>query len=101
MGAQFAAELIDTFFEDARDLIAAMRQALAETDLDGFRRAAHSLKSNSATVGAAGLAELARELEALARAGSLDGAGERLTRLAGEYEVVARALEELRRGIPS
>ena len=38
------------------------------------RRAAHSLKSNSETLGAFGLAMLARELEAMARAGSLDGA---------------------------
>jgi CheY-like chemotaxis protein len=101
MGARFTAELIDTFFEDARELIAAMRRALTETDLDGFRRAAHSLKSNSATLGATGLAELARELETLARARSLAGAEERLGRLAGEYEAVARALEELRRGVAS
>jgi HPt (histidine-containing phosphotransfer) domain-containing protein len=81
--------------------MATLRRALAETDLDAFRRAAHSFKSNSETLGAAGLAALARELEAMARAGSLDGAGNRLEQLVGGYEIVARALGELRRGLPA
>jgi PAS domain S-box-containing protein len=101
MGGAFIVELIDTFAEDARALIAALRQALAETDLDAFRRAAHSLKSTSESLGAAGLAARARELEAMARAGSLDGAGDRLDRLAGEYERAAHALGELRRDLPA
>jgi PAS domain S-box-containing protein len=99
MGGQFVAELIDTFGEDARELIATLRRALAVTDLDAFRRAAHSLKSNAETLGATSLAALARELEALARAGSLDGAADRVERLVGEYEGVARALGELRHGL--
>jgi CheY-like chemotaxis protein len=101
MGGAFVTELIDTFVEDARELIATLRRALAERDLDAFRRAAHSLKSNSETLGAAGLAAPARELEAMARAGSLDGAGDRLEPLVREYEIVARALGELRRGLPA
>ena len=74
MGGAFVAELIDTFGEDARELIGTLRRALAETDVDTFRRAAHSLKSTGETVGATGLAALARELESMARAGRLDGA---------------------------
>jgi CheY-like chemotaxis protein len=99
MGGGFIAELIDTFGEDARELIATLRRTLAATDLDGFRRAAHSLKSTSETLGAAGLAAMARELEAMARAGTLDGAGDRLERLVGEHKIVAHALGELRRGL--
>ena len=71
MGGAFVAELIDTFGEDARELIATLRRALAAADLDAFRRAAHSLKSTSESLGAAGLAALARELETMARAGNL------------------------------
>jgi PAS domain S-box-containing protein len=99
MGGEFVAELIDTFVEDGRDLIAALRRALAATDLDTFRRAAHSLKSNGETLGAIGLASLARELETMARAGSLDGAGIRVEQLVDGYELVVRALGELRRGL--
>ena len=101
MGGAFIAELIDTFGEDARELITALRRALAETDLDAFRRAAHSLKSTSETLGAVRLAAAARELEAMARAGSVEGARARLERLVGEYEIVTRLLGDLRRDLPA
>jgi HPt (histidine-containing phosphotransfer) domain-containing protein len=100
MGAAFAAELLDTFVEDARDLTATLRRALARADIDAFRRAAHSLKSTGETVGATRLAALARELEVQARGGSLDGVGSRLDQLATEYERAARALGELRSDLP-
>jgi signal transduction histidine kinase/DNA-binding response OmpR family regulator len=99
MGGPFVAELIDTFVADGRELLAALRRSLAEAHLDAFRRAAHSLKSNGETLGAAGLARLARELESLARSGTLEGAAARLEPLAREYESAARALEEVRRGL--
>jgi HPt (histidine-containing phosphotransfer) domain-containing protein len=101
MGGAFVVELIDTFREDAREQIATLRRALAATDLETFRRAAHSLKSTSESLGASGLADLARELESQARAGSLEGAGARVERLAGAYETAARALEELRHDLPA
>ena len=101
MGGAFVAELLDTFVEDARDLTATLRRALAGADVDAFRRAAHSLKSTGETVGATRLAALARELEAQARGGSLDGVGGRLEQLVGEYERAARALGELRRDLPA
>jgi HPt (histidine-containing phosphotransfer) domain-containing protein len=99
MGAEFVAELIDTFGEDAQQLIATLRHALAEGDVDAFRRAAHSLKSNGETLGATRLAALARDLESTARAGRLDGAGPRVEHVGDEYELVARELGELRRGL--
>ena len=98
-GGPFVAELIDTFGEDARELLATLRRTLAATDVDAFRRAAHSLKSTAESLGATGLAALARELEAGARAGSLDGAADRLDRLTGHYERAARALGDLRRDL--
>jgi HPt (histidine-containing phosphotransfer) domain-containing protein len=99
MGGAFVAELIDTFVEDGRQLIAALRKSHADSDLDAFRRAAHSLKSNSETLGAKTVAARARELETMARGGSLDGTGERLDPLAALHEGAARALEEVRRGL--
>jgi DNA-binding response OmpR family regulator len=96
MGAEFVGELAATFVEDGRALIATLRWAHGAKDLDGFRRAAHSLKSNGETLGAMGLAAQARELEAMARAGSLDGARDRLEPLAREYEAVVQMLGDLR-----
>jgi HPt (histidine-containing phosphotransfer) domain-containing protein len=55
----FLAELIDTYLDDAPSLLAAMRSGGTEE----LRRAAHTLKSNSATFGARRLAELCRRLE--------------------------------------
>jgi PAS domain S-box-containing protein len=101
MGGPFVAELIDTFVEDARQLITGLAAALAGKDVDGVRRAAHSLKSTSESLGATGLTALARDLEARARAGILDGAGERVERLAGEYERTARALGQVRHDLPA
>jgi PAS domain S-box-containing protein len=103
MGSAFIVELIDTFGEDARALIGALRSTLAGADLDGFRRAAHSLKSTSETLGATALAGMARELESMARAGTIDGTGtgDRIERLAAEYQVVAHLLGEVRRGLPA
>jgi HPt (histidine-containing phosphotransfer) domain-containing protein len=99
MGRAFVVELIDTFGEDARELVGTLRRALAETDVNAFRRAAHSLKSTSETVGATGVAGLARELESMARGGRLDGADGRVKQLISSYEIVTHALEELRRDL--
>ena len=62
-GAEFVAELVDTFLEEASGMLAELRSARAENHPERFRRAAHSLKSNSNTFGAVRLAALARELE--------------------------------------
>jgi signal transduction histidine kinase/CheY-like chemotaxis protein/HPt (histidine-containing phosphotransfer) domain-containing protein len=97
MGADFLDELLPTFVEDSQELVGTMRRALAAMDTDTFRRAAHSLKSNAASFGAMTLSNLARDLEALARSGSLDGAAPRVERLAGECERVVAALREVER----
>ena len=99
MGPEFVAELTDTFIADGRQLLATLQTALAEARVDAFRRAAHSLKSNGESLGTTRVAALARELESLARAGSLEGAGDRLPSLTREYETTVGALGELRRGL--
>ena len=72
----FLAELIDTYVADTPQQLATIRQALEARDAEAVRRAAHSLKSNSATFGAAALAELGAQLEARGKAGELAGADE-------------------------
>ena len=95
----FLAELIDTYFEDTAALLPTMRQALATGSAEQLRRAAHSLKSNSASFGAHGLALLCRELEEQGRDGALSGAAERLAQVESEYDRVRRALEAARPGV--
>src|SRR5262245_37198680 len=62
-GAEFVGELVDTFLQDAPRMLAELRSAFDDGHADRFRRAAHSLKSNANTFGAAQLANLARALE--------------------------------------
>jgi len=92
-GADFVLELVDTFAEEAPRLLAELRGALAAGAAERFRRAAHSLKSNSNTFGATRLAAMARalELEGLAPdATALDA-------LAPEIDTVVAALKALAR----
>jgi histidine phosphotransfer protein HptB len=63
MGEDFVRELVDTFAQEAPQIVADMRDAVRSGDQERFRRAAHSLKSNAGTFGATELAEQARSLE--------------------------------------
>jgi len=96
--AEFVAELVDTFLEEAPRMLAEIRGARAENNAERFRRAAHSLKSNSNTFGALRLAALARELELK----GLDADPARdtgaLATLEAEYARAAAALKHLRDG---
>ncbi len=93
-GAEFAAELVATFFEEAPLMLADLRSALAGGHAERFRRAAHSLKSNGHTFGATPLAELARDLEL----GGLPADAAPLDALEAEYARAAAALQALTRG---
>ena len=95
-GADFIAELIDTFLAEAPLMQDELRRAYAVRDADVFRRAAHSLKSNSLTFGALALGAMARELELRGLDPVLQAGGLPLETLAKEYARVAAALTELR-----
>jgi HPt (histidine-containing phosphotransfer) domain-containing protein len=94
----FLAELIDTYFADAPNLFDQINGALASGAAEDFRRAAHSLKSNSANFGATRLAEMAKALEELGKAGQIAGTEGQIAQLAQEYERVRAALEAVRNG---
>lgn len=93
-GADFAAELVGTFFEEAPLMLAELRSAQAEAAADKFRRAAHSLKTNAQTFGAMRLGQLARELEL----GGVPTNAAALAPLEAAYQDAARALQEIIHG---
>ena len=95
-GADFVAELVDTFLTEAPSILAELRRAYAAGDADAFRRAAHSLKSNGNTFGARAFAAMAKELELSGMAPVQAAAGAPLSALEEEYGRVARALTELK-----
>lgn len=93
-GPDFVVELVDTFAEEAPQMLAEIRAAHRAGAAEQFRRAAHSLKSNSNTFGAVRLAEMARTLEL----GGLPDNAAPLDVLAAELDDTLAALKALARG---
>jgi HPt (histidine-containing phosphotransfer) domain-containing protein len=86
-------ELIANYCLDAPRLILEAQQALAQGQPAEVRRAAHSLKSSSATFGATALSDLARELEFRARDGLLEGTQVLLEQIQSAFDRTWAALE--------
>jgi histidine phosphotransfer protein HptB len=95
-GAEFVGELVDTFLAEAPLMLEELRGALAAGNADRFRRAAHSLKSNSNTFGALTLGAMSRDLELGGMGPVIETKSAPLDVLTLEYSRVAAALTELR-----
>jgi HPt (histidine-containing phosphotransfer) domain-containing protein len=89
----FVMELVETYLADGPAELDGVAAAISADDAAALVRPAHTLKSSSATVGAARLAAAARELEFAGRSGTLGpdaaGAGRRLR---AEWDDAASAL---------
>ena len=93
---EFMAEIIDTFLDDAPDLLTRMREGVDHSNAADLRIAAHSLKSNSADFGAETLRELCKQAELLGEEGRLEGADSLVSQAASVYAAVESALKSLR-----
>ncbi|MFC4292233.1 ATP-binding protein [Sphingorhabdus arenilitoris] len=60
---KFVAEMIDSFRQDAEEVITDMQKSVAGGDVDQFRFCAHALKSSANNIGAETLAAIAAKLE--------------------------------------
>jgi signal transduction histidine kinase/DNA-binding response OmpR family regulator len=102
LGGEFdlLVELVDAFLEDAPKLLAELGDSVESGNAANVHRIAHSLKSNGLDLGASAFAQDCKELEALAKSGSLDrslsGARDLYARIAGEYARVEETLREVR-----
>jgi histidine phosphotransfer protein HptB len=95
VGEDFIGVMLDTFLEETAQLMKDLQSSLSANDADAFRRAAHSMKSNAATFGAMRLSELAKELETIARAGSLSEVGDRLEVLEEALKSASKEIKEI------
>ena len=86
-------KVISLYFQSSSELLEKLRQALEQGDADTTRKAAHTLKSSSANLGARRLASLSKELEDAGRANSMEKAGPLLDQIKTEYGRVVTALE--------
>jgi HPt (histidine-containing phosphotransfer) domain-containing protein len=93
---EFLAELIDTWLSDATSQIAMIEQAVFAHDAEALRRAAHTLKSTSQSLGVGRLAGACAGIEALARAGSITAVGALIPDLRHRHEQARAALIQAR-----
>jgi HPt (histidine-containing phosphotransfer) domain-containing protein len=87
-------KVVSIYLETTPGRLRELQESLARGDGDALRRAAHSLKSSSANLGATKLTDLSRELEGLGRNGTVIGAAPVLEQVELEYLRVAAALEK-------
>lgn len=91
-GPNIIHKVISSYLKDSVQLLETLRVAIAQNDPPTLHRAAHSLKSTSATVGARALAGLCQDLEGIGRANTTDKAPALLSAIEREYQQVAVAL---------
>ncbi len=95
----FLSELVEAYLADSPGLLEAMRTGLRGDDRTALRRAAHTLKSTSASLGATTFAEACREVETNALEADPAWLAERIQAVAVGYEQVAAALGERLGGV--
>lgn len=94
LGQAVVAELVATYDADARELLGALQIAAQRGDAVALARAAHTLKSISAALGAVSLRAICAELEANGREGVVRGADALVQRASHELAHVRVALTE-------
>ena len=90
-----APELTRSFIEETARLLSDMKQALDRGDWDGFRKAAHTLKGSSVTIGANRLAEICQQLQTSDKSALPGSAGVKLTELEEGFVRVKQEFSEL------
>lgn len=91
-GSRVFEKVVGIYLKDCPSTIAELERALRAGDAARMSQLAHRLKSGSANLGATTLAGYLRDLEAIGRGGSCDGAEELLSQVKNEYTKVEAAL---------
>ncbi|MDA8124102.1 MAG: Hpt domain-containing protein [Deltaproteobacteria bacterium] len=96
---ELVGKIISLYLDSSLSLVREVRRAAEVNNADALYRAAHTLKSSSASLGAVILSEMARDLEMIGRGKTQGDAISLLAALEWEYERVRAALEaRLKRG---
>lgn len=93
-GDSVLGKVISLYLDSSRKLMKSIRDSAEGNDPDSLHRAAHTLKSSSAYLGALTLAGMCRELEIVGRDKSLEGTEARIAALDREYRRVYVSLEK-------
>ncbi len=87
--------VLHAFIDDTPAHFKALQQAIAAADTSHIRKAAHSLKSSSANVGAETLAQLCKDMEQLGRNDITEGSAGLLAAMEREFQAVRHALSAI------
>ena len=87
--------LIALYRDDSSQLLADIDNAMKLNDAEGVARAAHTLKSSSANLGATNVAAIARKIETSARTGDISELPTTLTQLRAQRTVALSELDAL------
>lgn len=93
---EFLRELVETYLDDAPVLIATLRDGITAKQVEPTNRAAHTLKSNSASLGALGLSAMARELETLTSVATTEADDLSAPEIGALVDLIAIEFEEVR-----
>ena len=88
------ASIIDTYVENAEVLMLELSEAAEQEDLETAVRAAHSLKSSSANVGARRFSGLCATMEKGGRQGSVDSITANIEKAWMEHELAVKELQD-------
>ena len=91
--SEFLTEMIDSYLEDAVQLLQALSAAVGQGDAFSLKQAAHTLKSTSAALGAMALSRLCNKLEAMGHAGTMENAPTLVLQAKTEFAKVQTALQ--------
>ncbi|UMR28536.1 response regulator [Massilia sp. MB5] len=94
-GEALLQRVIHAYVDDTPAHLQTLREAIASLNTGSIRKAAHSLKSSSANVGADALARLCKEMELLGRADSTEGAEKLLSNMEREFQTVRHSLSAI------
>ena len=94
MGDEFPV-LLNTYLNDSRMRIEALRSALDSLDLVHFSRIAHSLKGSCVNVGAGRLGQYCMAAERAGRTGKIPQAMADLAAIESEFTLIAREMDGL------
>lgn len=89
----FLSELVEAYLASSPELIRSMKQAIVLGEAPSLQRAAHSLKTGSASFGVLAFAAQCKEMEEMGRAAKLDGAESKVAALEAAYGEVVAALQ--------
>jgi HPt (histidine-containing phosphotransfer) domain-containing protein len=92
---EFIRDVLNEFYTNAEELLVTLNTPPTQSSLEEFVRAAHTLKSTSATVGATQLSKTAAEIEAKGKAGEIAAMAPLVTTLRKTYEEAKAKLEEI------